>query len=131
MARPKSEHPTELELTILKVLWEESPLKVREVRAALSELGRPLAHSSIITTLNIMVDKGYLKRKPQGKLLLFSPVVSQANVSKKMLGDVVDRVFDGSAGAVMLRLLETADLDREELLELRKIINRRAKEELP
>ena len=131
MARPASEHPTGLELQILKILWEKAPLKVREVREALAEGGRPLAHSSVITTLNIMVDKGYLRRKPEGKLLLFSPRVSRTSVSKKMLGDVVNRVFDGSASAVMLRLLETAELDRAELLELRKIINHRVKEQSP
>ncbi|MCA9260368.1 MAG: BlaI/MecI/CopY family transcriptional regulator, partial [Planctomycetales bacterium] len=59
MARPESEHPTELELEILKVLWDDSPLPVREVRARLeSQSGRSLAHSSVITMLNIMHRKG-------------------------------------------------------------------------
>ena len=58
MARPGSEHPTELELEILKVLWDESPLPVREVRARLeAQAGRTLAHSSVITMLNIMHHK--------------------------------------------------------------------------
>ena len=55
MARPGSEHPTELELEILKVLWDDAPLPVREVRARLEvKSGRALAHSSVITMLNIM-----------------------------------------------------------------------------
>ena len=59
MPRAESEHPTELELDILKVLWSESPLPVREVRERLAEAGRPLAHSSVITMLNIMHRKGF------------------------------------------------------------------------
>ena len=61
MPRNESEQPTELELDILKVLWTESPLPVRDVRRRLeSEAGRPLAHSSVITMLNIMHRKGFL-----------------------------------------------------------------------
>ena len=53
MARPVSDHPTDLELEILKILWDDSPLLVREVRSRLDEQsGRPLAHSSVITILN-------------------------------------------------------------------------------
>ena len=64
MARPGSEHPTELELEILKVLWSESPLPVREVRQPLqSTSGRVLAHSSVITMLNIMFRKGFVRRQ--------------------------------------------------------------------
>ncbi|MFV2068171.1 MAG: BlaI/MecI/CopY family transcriptional regulator, partial [Pirellulales bacterium] len=52
MPRSESEHPTKLELEILKILWKQSPLPVREVRARLeAEAGRPLAHSSVITML--------------------------------------------------------------------------------
>ena len=55
MARPNSEYPTELELQILKVLWEQSPQTVREVRDTLAVGGRDLAHTSVITTLGIEV----------------------------------------------------------------------------
>ena len=68
MARHGSEYPTELELELLKVLWEDSPLPVREVRTRLDEQAkRKLTHSSVITVLNIMVRKGYLRRRKQGK----------------------------------------------------------------
>lgn len=128
MARPASEHPTELELEILKVLWERSPLPVRDVRQALADRGRPLAHTSVITTLNTMVSKSYLTRTMDGKSCLFAPRVSREDVSRRMLGDVVARVFDGSAKALMLSLFESSDLDRDELRELRRAIDQRAKQ---
>ncbi len=130
MARPKSAHPTELELEMLKILWEDSPLLVREVRARLrTEANRPLAHSSVITMLNIMYRKGFLRRRKDGKAFLFSPKVKKKNVAGGFMDDLLARVFNGSPSALVLNLLETADLDSDELDELRKLIARKAKEQ--
>lgn len=129
MARPASDYPTEMELQILRVLWEQAPLLVREIRDALASAGRDIAHTSVITALNTMVDKNYLTREKQGKSYLFAPRVSREQVSEGMLGDVVRRVFDGSPSAVMLSLFNCADVDADELKELRRIINRRMKEQ--
>ena len=129
MARPSSVHPTELELEILKILWEESPLPVRDVRARLeSQAGRKSAHSSVITILNIMFDKGFLKRKKDGKSFLFSPKVKKDRVTGSMTGDLLSRAFNGSLPAMVMNLLETNDVDADELAEIRKLIARKAKE---
>ncbi len=128
MSRPESEHPTQLELEILKILWRDSPLPVREVRAQLKETDRPLAHSSVITILNIMHRKGYVSRKKSGNAFLFSPKVKEGNVTGQMTADLLSRAFGGSPAAMMLKLLETDDIDAEELAQLRKLINQKAKE---
>ena len=128
MARPASEHPTELELAILKVLWELAPQTVQSVRESLSATGRELAHSSVITVMNIMVRKGYLRRDKAGRAFEFTPLVEQQSVSRQMLGDIVNRVFDGSASAVMLELLETSDVDADEIAAIRRLINRKSRE---
>lgn len=130
MARSESANPTELELEILKILWDDSPLPVRDVRARLeTQAGRPLAHSSVITMLNIMHRKGFVRRKRDGKSFLFSPKLKKDAVAGNIVGDVLSRVFEGSASELVLNLLETADLDAEELTELRKLIARKAKEQ--
>ncbi len=130
MARPGSEFPTELELEILKILWKDSPLPVREVRARLEEQAqRILTHSSVITMLNIMVRKGYLRRRKQGKAFLFTPKVKKESVAGGIMGDLLSRVFDGSPSDMVLNLIETADLDADELAELRRLISRKAKEQ--
>ena len=130
MPRPVSEYPTELELQILKVLWERSPLTVREVRDALDAGGRPLAHTTVITMLSTMVDKGQLEKLDplQGKAFRFVPRIDRDDVSKGMLGDVVARVFDGSAEAVMLSLFDVAELDAAELGKLRRLLNKKLRE---
>ena len=128
MARPRSECPTELELQILKVLWQRSPLRVREVRDALAEAGRDLAHTSVITTLNVMAGKKYLRRWMQGKACLFEPRVSRDEAHRRMLGDVVRCVFDSSVKAVLLGLFDCTELDVSELKELRRLIDQKTKE---
>ena len=143
MARPASQHPTELELQILKVLWRDGPAPVRHVRDALAP-ARDLAYTSVMTVMNIMADKGYLRRdKPRrddtapggggagGTAYVYTPLVSEQSTTRGMLKDLVDRAFDGSASAVMLNLIESGDIDDEELKQLRQIIARKAKGERP
>jgi predicted transcriptional regulator len=127
MARPASKYPTELELQILKVLWQKAPLLARDVQSAMAEGGRELAKTSIITTLNTMVAKRYLSRTKEGNMYLFSPRISESEVGNRVLGDVVDRVFDGSTSAVLLKLFDVKEIDADELKELRRIIDRKLK----
>ena len=125
MARPTSKHPTELELQILKILWEESPLTVSSIRQNLAKIGRDIAHTSVITTLNTMYGKGQLKRQKKKTAFLFSPKLSRDEVSEQMLGQLVDRIFDGSPSAAMLSLFNHSDIDENELKELRRILNQK------
>ena len=131
MARARAEHPTELELLILKILWEQAPLPVRDIRRRLAEKGRDLAHTSVITTLNKMFAKKQLRRTKKRNAFLFSPRVDRQAVSRQMLGDLVDRVFDGSAPALMLSLFDCSQIDKEDLKELRRLFDRKVKEQQP
>lgn len=123
MARPPSRYPTELELLILKILWRDGALPTTTIREKLAqEHGRDLAPTSVITTLNVMKGKGYLARKRDGKSYVFRARVREHTVTKGMIGDLVDRVFDGSATAMMLRLVESRDLGPDELDRLENLV---------
>ena len=74
-----------------------------------------------------MVGKQYLKRQMQGNACLFAPRVSRQVVSRRMLGDIVRRVFDGSAKEVVLSLFGQSEIPADELKELRSLINRKLK----
>ncbi len=123
-----AENPTELELLILKVLWEQSPLTARQIREVLADRGRELAHTSVITMLQRMVDKGQLDQlDPEvGKAFRFVPFLSEADVSGRMLGDLVERVFDGSAEEAVAALLELrgSGLSKKEYQRLAELIDR-------
>jgi BlaI family penicillinase repressor len=129
MARVAAEHPTKLELEILHVLWDEAPLPVREIRRRLAAAGRKLAHTSVITVLNIMLGKGFVKRTEQGNSYLFAPRVRRQGLSRRMMQSLIDRVFGGSTLAVVEQLLDTADLNAAELEQIKQLINRKAKEQ--
>lgn len=130
MSRKTHQHPTELELQILKLLWMESPRTARKIREGLAAAGRELAHTSVITTLQKMVDKQQLRQlaPEEGKAFRFSPRVTEEAVSSSMLGDLVHRVFDGSAEAVMLSLFDVSDLDVDDVKRLRRVFNERLRE---
>ena len=122
--------PSELELQILKVLWEQSPLIARQIREQLEDRGRPLAYTSVITTVQRMVEKRQLNQldPTEGKAFRFEPRVSDQQVTRGMLGEFVDRVFDGSAEAVVLSLFDATDLDEDTVKRLRKAFNQKLRE---
>ena len=128
MARPGSRHPTELELAILKIVWRDGPRSVRQVRDALVKF-RDLAYTSVMTILGIMTRKGYVRRNKSGGSFVYKTVLTEQAAGRGMLRDIVDRVFDGSAVAVMQHLIETGDLDADELAQVRQLINRKTKEQ--
>jgi predicted transcriptional regulator len=131
MARPASQHPTGLELQILKILWREGRATVRMVRDALAAGGRELAYTSVMTVMNIMARKRYLWRARDGGSFVYRARVEEAATSRRMLRDLVQRVFEGSPSALVMNLLETSDVDAEELAALREVVNRKAREKTP
>lgn len=131
MGKVKPQQPTELELKILKVLWVVSPRTAREIRDQLANSGRDLAHTSVITTLQKMVQKLQLKQlEPmEGKSLRFVPLVTDQVVANGMLGEFVERVFDGSAEAVVQSLFKGAELDENAIKRLRRLLDQKLKEQ--
>jgi predicted transcriptional regulator len=127
MPRLSSKHPTELELEILKVLWRIGPANVRQVRDELAAV-RDLAYTTVMTMMTIMDSKGYVKRAKDGRSFIYEATYQEQKAFKSMLQDVVDRLFGGSAKAVMQHLLETSELDEDELKQIRLLINRKTRE---
>lgn len=122
--------PSELELQILKVLWELSPMTARQIREQLADRGRPLAYTSVITTVQRMVEKRQLNQldPTEGKAFRFEPRISDEQVTRGMLGEFVNRVFDGSAEAVMLSLFDASELDEDAVKRLRRAFNQKLRE---
>ena len=127
MTRSTFKNPTELELEILKVVWQIEPASVRQVRDALARV-RDLAYTTVMTVMSIMVDKGYLKRRKDGRSYIYEAVYREQKARRNMLQDVVDRVFGGSTTAVMQHLLESSEIDDEELKQIQSLINRKTRE---
>jgi predicted transcriptional regulator len=121
MARPKSVTPTPGELEILRILWNKHPLSVREVMEALQ--ARPTrAYTSVMSLLNVMADKGLVSRQPQGRAFVYAPRAGRKRTVGRLLRDLLGRAFEGSAGLMVIHLLEEANPTPTELAEIRRCI---------
>lgn len=121
MVRPRQENPTPAELEVLQVLWERGPSTVREVMGALDGQ-RPRAYTSVMSLMNVMVEKGLLRSKPRGRAFVYSAKVSRGKIQSRMVSDLLGRVFEGSASTLVLHLLEQTGADPQEIDEIRKAI---------
>jgi BlaI family transcriptional regulator, penicillinase repressor len=121
MARPKSERPTDLELEILKALWERGPSTVREVREALTAT-RPMLYTTVLKMLQIMTEKGLVVRDERERAHVYHPKESRKAVAGKLTRDLLSRVFDGSTSQLVLHALEHKRAKPEELAEIRRLI---------
>ncbi len=79
--------------------------------------------------MTIMTRKGYVRRTKLGTGYIYRARVTEQKTKRRMLRDTVDRVFEGSAAAAMLNLLETNDFDASELSQIRKLIHQKDKEQ--
>jgi len=122
MARPRHENPTPAELEVLQVIWERGPSTVRQVMTALNQQ-RQRAYTSVMSLMNVMAEKGLLTQKPKGRAFVYAARTSQARTQSEIVRDLLSRVFDGSANALVTHLLEQARPDSEELGEIRKTIS--------
>lgn len=113
---------TDVELEVMKVVWELGPCTVREVYARLQE-SRPLAYTTVLTMMTILEQKGHLKRTGKsGRAHTYAPTQDRRLVLKKMVQDFLGRVFDGSARPLLLSLLEEKKVSQEDLDLLAKLI---------
>jgi BlaI family transcriptional regulator, penicillinase repressor len=122
MARSASKHPTDVELQILRVLWEQGPSSLGDVCEALRRQ-RDVATTTVATMLRVMLDKGLVQRKPADRGHLWSAAVTQAAAARSMVGKLVDGIFNGSASRLVAHLVEAGDLTADELSELRQLID--------
>ncbi len=124
MARKKnSEQLTPLELDLMKILWETGPASVQEVLERLPR-ERDLAYTTVQTMLNVLYRKGRVERKLKERAYYYRPVLSRQKALGQMVGDLVDRVFSGSAESLVMNLLETRRLTPEKLARLNEMLDR-------
>lgn len=121
MARPASEQPTDAELEILRVLWERGPLGLGAVHATIVER-RPVALTTIATTLKTMLAKGLVGRDDGPRGYVWSARASQQATASGMLGKVLNHVFDGSARRLVAHLIEQGALTDRERAEIRALL---------
>jgi BlaI family penicillinase repressor len=122
VGRRKTTGPTAAELEILCVLWQRRPATVRQVHAALNET-KPTGYTTALKLMQIMVEKGLLLRDETVRPQVYRPAASKERTQGKLLHDLMQRAFDGSAAELVLRALATQRASPEELAAIRRAID--------
>ena len=122
MVRPTARDLTERELEIMHVFWERSEATIAEVRDAMAALGLDRAHTTIATLVRILGEKGFLEAVADRRPARYRPARSFEDVSRRLLGEVLDRVFKGSSEELLVRLVEQRRLTAKERARLRQIL---------
>ena len=121
MARTKSPHLTDAELRLMDVLWAKSAATVSEVVEAVNA-DTPLAYSTVLTTLRILENKGYLRHTKDGRAFVYRPVVRRDKAQEGAIKHLLRRFFEDSPELLVLNLLERKKITAEQLNRLRKRI---------
>jgi BlaI family transcriptional regulator, penicillinase repressor len=116
--------PTRSELEILQVLWKQGPSTVRFVNDQLNEMKREVQYTSTLKLMQIMVEKGLLKRDERQMKHVYSAAVEESKTKGFLLERFVDTMYDGSASSLLMQLLGNKKTTQEELDEIRKLIKK-------
>ena len=110
------------ELAIMKVVWRHGDVSVREVYETLRER-RPVAYTTVMTMMNTLEGKGYLKKALDGRAYRYRPALPEQRVVRAMVREFVERVFDGASAALVAHLVSRRRLSDDEREELRRLID--------
>ena len=116
---------TDRELDVMAVLWRRGSGTVTEVR---EDLDDDLAYTTVLTILRTLEDKGFITHLAEGKAHRYLPAVTQDLAGKSVLARVIDKVFAGSPELLLTQLVNERDLDADDLLRLRKLLDVRLAE---
>ena len=125
MPRPPSPTLTDGEVRLMNVLWDRGPSTVVEIQQALSD---DLVDSTIRTLLGILVEKGYVRREKDGRAFRYHTAMARDVSRSNVVASVVQRFF-GRPADLVLNMIDSNDLDAEELAEIRRALDRRRRKD--
>ncbi|MEM9388170.1 MAG: BlaI/MecI/CopY family transcriptional regulator [Pseudomonadota bacterium] len=118
MPRPTTATLTDAEHRIMDVLWQREEASVRELTDALRD-AHDLAYTTVLTTVRIMVDKGYVDFRKQGRAHIYRPLITRDGARRKALGNLVQALFEGSPQRLAQHLVTDNQLTLDDIEALR------------
>lgn len=122
MPRSPSSQPNDVELAILRVVWKLKSCTVREVHEALQS-ERTSGPTTTLKMMQVMCEKGLLKRDDSQRPQQYSPAVPEEQTQKKIVGDLIQKVFDGSVRKLVMHAVQADSISADELAEIRKLFD--------
>lgn len=129
MPPKKSNTLTEAELRLMKILWQRGESAVNDLVAAMPE-DEPLAYNSVLTTIRILEQKGYVEHRQEGRAFIYWPLVAEQEASRSEVKHVLTRFFGNSRERLLLTLLGDGEISHEELERLKAAIREAAPDEV-
>jgi BlaI family penicillinase repressor len=114
--------PTDAELEILNVLWRRGPCTVREVFETINET-RTTGYTTVLKLMQIMSEKGLVKRDESERAHRYEPTLAEGETQRQLVGDLLQKAFDGSAKKLVLQALSSERASAEELSEIRRMLD--------
>ena len=127
MPKDKPHRLGDLQLRIMKVLWERREATVAEVLDTLDDTDKTLAYTTIATMLRKMEARGLVSHRVDGRSFIYAPKIAAEDVSRSMADHLVDRLFEGNLLDAVSHLLTTREVSKDELKQLEKLIAERKK----
>ena len=115
-------NPTDAELELLKILWNHGPCTVNQVHALLKD-NPPRGYTTILKLLQIMAEKGLVRRDEKSRAHVYQAIVSHAQVNSTLVKRLLARAFDNSAGKLIAQALATRPISPEELAKIRLMLD--------
>ena len=115
--------PTKLELTILRVLWDQGPRSVRDILNILNE-SKPTGYTTVLKILQIMTDKGLVERDETVRPQIYRARRSQEQTQRQLLSDLVQRAYGGSVKSLVMHALATKKSSPQDLAAIEKLLDR-------
>lgn len=128
MGRPAAKELTERELEVMHVYWRLGEATASDVRDELARSGLDRAYTTIATLVRILVDKNFLAATNEERPFRYRPTRSFEEVSRSLLGELIDRVFRGSREQLLVRLMEQQGLTARERALLEATLREEEKE---
>jgi len=125
MPPKKSNTLTEAELRLMKILWRRGDSAVTDLVAAMPE-GETLAYNSVLTTIRILEQKGYVEHRQEGRAFVYRPSIAEHEASRSEVRHILNRFFGNSRELLLLSLLDDEDLSVGELQRLKEAIRNAA-----
>jgi predicted transcriptional regulator len=129
MPPKKSNTLTEAELRLMKILWRRGESAVNDLVAAMPE-GEALAYNSVLTTIRILEQKGYVEHRQEGRAFIYWAVVEEREASRSEVKHMLSRFFGNSREQLLLTLLGDGEISREELERLKAAIRNATPDEV-
>ena len=118
---PALPRPTDAEIQILRVIWQRGPSTVREIHEQLSQ-DHHILYTTALKLLQIMTEKGLVERDESQRAHIYSARLTQQRAQRMLLGDLLERAFDGSAAALVMQALSSRKTSAAELAEIRQLL---------